>query len=76
MTTSRDVAEWLKSHDDRPILTHLHPDGDALGSSLAPRLGAGIHRKARGGLLSGRLSGLSRRAARARPAASAREPAV
>ena len=35
MTTSRDVAEWLKSHDDLLILTHLHPDGDALGSSLA-----------------------------------------
>ncbi len=35
MTTSRDVAEWLKSHNDLLILTHMHPDGDALGSSLA-----------------------------------------
>ncbi len=35
MTTSRDVAEWLRRHDDLLILTHMHPDGDALGSSLA-----------------------------------------
>ncbi len=35
MTNSRDAAEWLKGHDDLLILTHLHPDGDALGSSLA-----------------------------------------
>lgn len=35
MTTSRDMAEWLKRHDDLLILTHLHPDGDALGASIA-----------------------------------------
>ena len=29
------IAAFLLSHDDIAILTHLHPDGDALGSSLA-----------------------------------------
>ncbi len=29
------VAEWLKNHDDIAIVTHVQPDGDALGSSLA-----------------------------------------
>lgn len=35
MTNSRDVAAWLHAHDDIAILTHMQPDGDALGSSLA-----------------------------------------
>lgn len=35
MTNSCDVAAWLGAHDDIAILTHLQPDGDALGSSLA-----------------------------------------
>lgn len=30
-----ELAAWLKARDDIAILTHLHPDGDALGSSLA-----------------------------------------
>ncbi|MBR0463975.1 MAG: DHH family phosphoesterase [Clostridia bacterium] len=35
MTTAADVAEWLRAHDSLAILTHMHPDGDALGASLA-----------------------------------------
>ena len=34
-TTATDVANWLREQEDIAILTHLHPDGDALGSSLA-----------------------------------------
>jgi bifunctional oligoribonuclease and PAP phosphatase NrnA len=30
-----DAAEYIRSHDDFLILTHVSPDGDALGSSLA-----------------------------------------
>lgn len=29
------IAEWLKACDDIAIITHIMPDGDALGSSLA-----------------------------------------
>ncbi len=29
------IAEWLKKNDDIAIVTHIMPDGDALGSSLA-----------------------------------------
>ena len=29
------IAEWLKACDDIAIVTHIMPDGDALGSSLA-----------------------------------------
>ncbi len=29
-----EAAEWLKSHDRVALLTHISPDGDALGSSL------------------------------------------
>ena len=29
------IAGWLRARDDIAILTHMHPDGDALGSSLA-----------------------------------------
>ena len=29
------LADWLKNHDDIAIVTHVNPDGDALGSSLA-----------------------------------------
>lgn len=29
------LAEWLRTHDDIAIVTHIMPDGDALGSSLA-----------------------------------------
>ena len=32
------VAGWLRAHDNIAIITHLHPDGDALGSSLAMAL--------------------------------------
>lgn len=34
-TKTKAIAEWLKSHDDIAIITHILPDGDALGSSLA-----------------------------------------
>ena len=34
MTNSGDIALWLENHDDLLILTHMHPDGDALGSAL------------------------------------------
>ena len=34
-TATPDVAGWLKERDRFAILTHLHPDGDALGSSIA-----------------------------------------
>lgn len=33
--TTEAIAEWLRSHDDVAVITHAHPDGDALGSSLA-----------------------------------------
>lgn len=33
--TTEDIVRWLKQHDRLAIITHLHPDGDALGSSLA-----------------------------------------
>lgn len=29
------IAQWLKANDDIAIITHIMPDGDALGSSLA-----------------------------------------
>ena len=32
---TKAIAEWLRSHDDIAIITHIMPDGDALGSSLA-----------------------------------------
>lgn len=38
MTTATDaarVADWLKTHNRIALITHLHPDGDALGASLA-----------------------------------------
>lgn len=31
----RECAEWLKSHDNILIITHLRPDGDTLGSAAA-----------------------------------------
>ncbi|MBR4442597.1 MAG: DHH family phosphoesterase [Clostridia bacterium] len=34
-TAATDMAKWLAAHDRAAILTHLHPDGDALGASLA-----------------------------------------
>lgn len=34
MTTFKNVAGWISSHDDIAILTHISPDGDALGSAL------------------------------------------
>ncbi|MBR3503502.1 MAG: DHH family phosphoesterase [Clostridia bacterium] len=30
-----EVAGWLKARDRIAVVTHLHPDGDALGSSIA-----------------------------------------
>ncbi len=32
---TKAIAQWLKSHDEIAIVTHIMPDGDALGSSLA-----------------------------------------
>ena len=29
-----EAAAWLRSHDDVALLTHISPDGDALGSAL------------------------------------------
>ena len=34
-TAATDAANWLRERDHIAILTHLHPDGDALGSSIA-----------------------------------------
>lgn len=34
MNTRKEAAQWLLSHDDLAILTHVSPDGDALGSAL------------------------------------------
>jgi phosphoesterase RecJ-like protein len=31
----KDAADYIRAHDDFLILTHVNPDGDALGSSLA-----------------------------------------
>lgn len=31
----RDVQDWIDAHDDFVIASHLDPDGDSLGSSLA-----------------------------------------
>lgn len=35
MTSIREVADFLKKSDNIEIFTHIHPDGDALGSSWA-----------------------------------------
>lgn len=35
MMTRNDAAQWLLSHDNFCILTHLRPDGDTLGSAGA-----------------------------------------
>ncbi len=32
---TKSIAQWLNSYDDIAIITHIMPDGDALGSSLA-----------------------------------------
>jgi phosphoesterase RecJ-like protein len=29
------VSEWLRTHEDIAVITHVSPDGDALGSALA-----------------------------------------
>ena len=34
-TAATDIARWLESQRRIAILTHLHPDGDALGASMA-----------------------------------------
>jgi len=39
LTNVKALAEWLRSHDDIAIVTHVFPDGDALGSSLALMMG-------------------------------------
>lgn len=31
----RDIANWLLEHDDFMVISHVHPDGDTLGSSFA-----------------------------------------
>ncbi len=33
MMTISECAQWLRSHDDYLILTHVRPDGDTLGSA-------------------------------------------
>ena len=39
LASIKAIAEWLRSHDDIAIVTHVFPDGDALGSSLALMMG-------------------------------------
>lgn len=34
-TKTEMIAQWLTEHDDIAIVTHVMPDGDALGSALA-----------------------------------------
>lgn len=34
MNTLSEAAAWLRGHDDVAIITHVSPDGDALGSAL------------------------------------------
>lgn len=38
-TSIKAICEWLRAHDDIAIVTHVFPDGDALGSSLALMMG-------------------------------------
>lgn len=35
MLTVKEVADWLRAHDDYLILTHRRPDGDTLGCAAA-----------------------------------------
>jgi len=35
MLTVREVAEFLRAHDNYLILTHKSPDGDTLGCAAA-----------------------------------------
>lgn len=35
LTKTEAIAEWLRANDDIAIVTHIMPDGDALGSALA-----------------------------------------
>lgn len=35
LTKTEALADWLRTHDDIAIVTHIMPDGDALGSALA-----------------------------------------
>lgn len=35
MLTTREVADWLRAHDNYLILTHRRPDGDTLGCAAA-----------------------------------------
>ncbi len=35
MATISDLAAWLRRADDVAVVTHIHPDGDALGASGA-----------------------------------------
>ena len=37
MTKIDALAQWLRERDQIAILTHVHPDGDALGSTSAIR---------------------------------------
>lgn len=39
LASIKAIAEWLRAHDDIAIVTHVFPDGDALGSSLALMMG-------------------------------------
>ena len=39
LASIKAIAEWLRAHDDIAIVTHIFPDGDALGSSLALMMG-------------------------------------
>lgn len=37
-TTIKALAEWLKAHDDFVLISHVGPDGDAVGSSMGAML--------------------------------------
>ncbi|MBE5809263.1 MAG: bifunctional oligoribonuclease/PAP phosphatase NrnA [Clostridiales bacterium] len=37
-TTMRELADWLKAHDDYVVIGHVNPDGDAIGSCMAMKL--------------------------------------
>ena len=37
MLTLADICDFLKTHDNYVVLTHVNPDGDATGSAFALR---------------------------------------
>ena len=38
MVTISEIAKWLMDNDDIAIMSHVRPDGDSLGSTLALKL--------------------------------------